>query len=720
MSVEDSATTGLANVQPAISQPRYRENIRAIRLLYSHRRTRWLTNLCLVAQAGAVPDPGAVDVAVAVPIFEIQRADHHSPFAGEMVTTSGIVTVVDDDGFFLQDPGGDGDDLTSDAIYVYTSATPVVRAGDQVEVVGKVIEFIPGGERSANLSLTEITLPERVDVLSSSNSLPRPVLIGQSGRLAPTEIVDDDHFAVFDPHMDGIDFYESLEGMRVTIEDASAVSATNRFGEIFTVSNRGQLATGMNARGGITMSERDSNPERLQIDGRLLVELMPMVKTGDLLGDVTGVMGYSYGNFEVLAETIPQVTSAEWSPEVTFLTGDEHHLTIATYNVQNLDPGDPPEKFQRLAGHITWNLQSPDIIALQEVQDNSGPTDDGETAADGTASLLTHAVLQAGGPAYDYYDLAPVDGRGGGEPGGNIRAAYLVNPGRVTMVLGSLRLLEDTEPETFNRSLNPLEATFLFNDEEIILINCHLSSKAGSAPQFGSIQPPRVSGEHKRKSQAVFLRNHVAVLLDRGSPACVILLGDLNDTEFSDPLRILTGEPPLFLNLGTTLSVAERYSHSYQGNAQMIDHILVNAEDIPGTALDAVHVNTGFADKSSDHDPLIARIPVPLRIDQLSLNQTESVGDSAHLQLSQNSPNPVGETTHISYLLRRPGMVQLRIFNIAGQLVRTLVDTYQDRGRHQFAWNLVDQGGKAVSNGIYCYQLRMASTTLCRSMVVKR
>ncbi len=681
---------------------------------------RWIANLCLVAQAGAVPDLGAIDVAVAVPIFEIQGADHHSAFAGDMVRTSGIVTVVDDDGFFLQDPCGDGNDFTSDAIYVYTKTTPVTRARDQVEVVGKVIEFIPGGERSANLAITEITLSERVNVLSSGNPLPRPVLIGRSGRLVPTEIVDDDNLTVFDPHMDGIDFYESLEGMRVTVEDASAVSATNRFGEIFTVSNRGQLATGMNARGGIAMSEGDSNPERLQIDGRLLVEPMPIVKTGDLLGEVTGVMGYSYGNFEVLAETAPQVISAEWSPEVTFLTGDEHHLTIATYNVQNLDPGDSPEKFQRLAGHIAWNLQSPDIIALQEVQDNSGPTNDGETAANVTASLLTHAILQAGGPAYDYYDLAPADGRAGGEPGGNIRVAYLVNPGRVTLA-GSLQLLEDTGLDTFDRSRNPLEAMFLFNDEEIILINCHLTSKAGSAPLFGSIQPPLISGRHKRKSQAVFLRNRVAVLLDRDPPACVILLGDLNATEFSEPLQILTGEPPLFLNLGTTLSTAQRYSHNYQGNAQMIDHILVNAEGIPPeTALDVVHVNTGFADQSSDHDPLIARIAVPLRIDRLSLNDAETVGNSAQLQLSQNSPNPVGETTHISYLLSHPGIVQLKIFNIAGQLVRTLVDTYQDRGRHQSAWNLVDQGGTAVSNGIYCYQLRVASTTLCRSMVVKR
>lgn len=470
--------------------------------LQSHCRIRWLTALCLVVQAVTASALCAIDEA-AVPIFEIQGAGHHSPFVGETVTTLGIITAVTEDGFFLQDFAGDGDDLTSDAIYVYTKITPARRSGDQVEVTGEVIEFVPGGERSANLSLTEIVLPGRLSLLSSDNPLPRPVIIGRNGRPAPTEIIDDDDFTVFDPHMDGIDYHESLEAMRVTIKDAAAVSVTNRFGEVFTVSNHGQVATGTNSRGGITASEGDLNPECLQIDDRLCIEPMPIVHTGDLLSDVTGVMGYSYGNFEILADAIPRVTPSGLTQEITFLAGDETHMTVASYNVQNLDPGDPPSTFQRLAGHIAWNLQSPDIIVLQEVQDNSGPTDDGETAADVTASLLTNAILQAGGPRYDYYDLPPADGRGGGEPGGNIRVAYQVNPGRVILVPGSLRLLEDGGSDTFVRSRHPLQATCLFNDEEITLINCHLSSKAGSGPLFGSLQPPAVSGEQKRKRRPV-------------------------------------------------------------------------------------------------------------------------------------------------------------------------------------------------------------------------
>ena len=616
---------------------------------------------------------------------------------------------------------GDGDELTSDGIYVYTKNPPSVQTGDQVEVTGKVIEFTRGGERSANLSLTEVSQPEHIDLLSSANPIPPPVVIGRSGRPPPTQTIDDDDLALFDPHLDGIDYYESIEGMRVLVVDVSAVGTTNRFGEVFVVSNRGRRATGMNSGLGITARERDLNPERIQIDSRLLADPMPPVNTGDYLGDVTGVMSYSYGNFEVLAEAIPSVTPSGLKPEATFLTGDETHLTIASYNVQNLDPGDPPSKFQQLATHIAWNLQSPDIVELQEIQDNSGPTDDDVVAADLTAFMLTSAILEAGGPTYDYYDIPPTNNEAGGEPGGNIRVGYLVNSGRVSMVPESLRALGDTELDIFDRTRKPLEATFVFNDEEFVLINCHLTSKAGSAPLFGSRQPPLARGAEKRKTQAVLLRNHVKSLLDGDPRACVVLLGDFNDTGFSEPLQILTENPPLLANLGSTLPDAERYSHVYQGNASMIDHILMSANCLaPGSTVDIVHVNTGFADRSSDHDPVVARFAGSAGLGQLPAGEIRIVGDSARLQLSQSSPNPAEQSVLIDYLLPNPGSVQLRIFNIAGQLVRTLVDTHQESDRHQLTWNLADQSGKMVSGGVYLYQLRMANKKMGKSMVVIR
>ncbi len=62
-------------------------------------------------------------------------------------------------GFYLQDPAGDGDIATADAIFVFTSSAPAVAAGDGVTVVGTVDEFIPGGAATRNLSTTQIVGP---------------------------------------------------------------------------------------------------------------------------------------------------------------------------------------------------------------------------------------------------------------------------------------------------------------------------------------------------------------------------------------------------------------------------------------------------------------------------------------------------------------------------------------------------------------------------------
>ena len=172
-----------------------------------------------------------------VNIYDIQGAGHVSAFEGETVTTTGIVTAVAFNGFYVQDLTGDGDNNTSDAIFIFTDSAPNVSIGDEVKITGIVSEFIPGGEDTGNLSVTQIATPE-VSVLSSGNALPPSVIIGNSGRIAPNQVViSPDELPVnlqtesgnFDPENDAIDFYESLEGMRVTIEDAVAVSPTQRF-----------------------------------------------------------------------------------------------------------------------------------------------------------------------------------------------------------------------------------------------------------------------------------------------------------------------------------------------------------------------------------------------------------------------------------------------------------------------------------------------------------
>ncbi len=279
-------------------------------------------------------------VPVFTPIYKIQAAAFTSPLVGQSVTTTGIITAVDSNGFYLQDATGDGNTATSDGIFVFTSSRPSVIIGDAVQVAGTVGEFTPGGASSGNLSITQITSPT-ITTQSSSNSLPNAVVLGVD-RIQPTGIIDNDGLQTYDPDSDGIDFYESLEGMRVTVNDTLAVSPTNRFGEIYTVANNGADATGLSDRGTINIAPNDFNPEQIQVqfDSGIIANTAPQVDVGAQLGDVTGVVGYSFGNYEINVTDAFTVVESTLQPERTNLKSAEDRLTVATYNVLNLDPND--------------------------------------------------------------------------------------------------------------------------------------------------------------------------------------------------------------------------------------------------------------------------------------------------------------------------------------------------------------------------------------------
>src|SRR5205085_6951329 len=114
----------------------------------------------------------------------------------------------------------DANNATSEGIFVFTSSAPTAVVGQSVLVSGNVTEFRAGGVSSTNLTVTEIGSPT-IAVVSSGNPLPPPIVIGTGGRIPPSMIIEDDASGsvettgVFDPDFDGIDFYESLEGMRV-------------------------------------------------------------------------------------------------------------------------------------------------------------------------------------------------------------------------------------------------------------------------------------------------------------------------------------------------------------------------------------------------------------------------------------------------------------------------------------------------------------------------
>jgi predicted extracellular nuclease len=607
-------------------------------------------------------------------IYTIQGRGHVSPYRAQCVANvPGIVTQVVRTGFYMQDGDGDGDPATSDGIFVFTGSTPTVGAGQQVRVNGTVSETRPGSSFDAincpassgacNLTVTEIVAPTVTPASGLfNNTTIVPVLIGTMGRIPPNRIIDNDTAGsvevaaqtTYDPTQDGIDFYESLEGMQVRVNKARVVGPTNRFGEIWLVGNIGANATGINARGGLTLIETgggiDFNPERIQIDVSLLTSSYPQVNVGDTTPWVIGAMSYDFGNYRIFPVAMPVFTTGGLARTTSTVASGNDRLRIASFNVENLDANDAdtcdggPDmdrangRFIREAQQIVNNLGAPDIIAVEEVQDNSGCTDDGTVDASTTLNLLVQQIVAAGGPSYSYALVNPANNQDGGVPGGNIRQALLYNPSRVALVPGAagagnattatalsldgagkvqLSLSPgriDPTNSAWTSSRKPLAATFQFNGRRVLVIVNHFNSKGGDAPLFGRFQPPVLGSEPQRIQQAQVVHDFVQQALTLAADASVVCLGDFNDFEFSAPMRTLTGASvgaPILTDLASVLlAPTERYSYVFEGNSQELDHIFVTAALLPDAQFQPIHVNAEFADQVSDHDPLIASLKI--------------------------------------------------------------------------------------------------------------
>jgi len=86
--------------------------------------------------------------------------------------------------------------------------------------------------------------------------------------------------------------------------------------------------------------------------------------------------------------------------------------------------------------------------------------------------------------------------------------------------------------------------------------------------------------------------------------------------------------------------------------------------------------------------------------------------------LDQNRPNPFRGQTAIKYQLPSQSPVRLNIYNISGQLVRTLVNAKQLPGHYNIIWNGRDNSGRPVSAGVYFYRLNAGDASLTRKMVL--
>lgn len=579
----------------------------------------------------------------AIRIHDIQGEGHTSPFDGQSVEgIEGIVTyhftLNGSNYYHIQTPDAlvDKNSKTSEAIILFSgrNAWPI-QVGDLVSVDGKVSEYAIDGfadRQQTDMKVTQINVRDdqggKVRVLENNVELPAPIVIDEEN--LPTEFIDSDNLAIFNPEVDAIDFWESIEGMRVKVGNVKAV-APQEHGDIVTVLESAPTNT---LHGGLLLEEDNANANRIQF------RLEPNgaardfeVATGDKFeGPITGVVGYSFQNYKIytaLEDMQAAHVKGEATPEQTTIVKAEDKLTIASYNLENFSndkASSSDDKARKLARAFAVDMQSPDIVGVTEVQDNNGPKA-GDSKANQSYERLIQAIVDAGGVRYKYVNIDPVNNQDGGQPDANIRVGFLYNPERVSLTAGSPqgdattavsyengKLTHnpgriDPTNSAFNSSRKPLAAQFDFQGENVIVIANHWNSKSGDTPLFGSQQPPVYKSEVQRKKIAEIVYGFVADVKTKNPEANIVSLGDFNDFQFAEALKIHEGN--YMTNMINKVETSDRYTYVYQGNSQVLDHILVSNELAAKTKIDILHINADFTDmagRASDHDPVLVQV----------------------------------------------------------------------------------------------------------------
>lgn len=589
-------------------------------------------------------------------IYDIQGDGAISPLVGTQQTTSGVVTVVVGNGFFMQDPTGDGNPATSDGIFVFTgsSLARTLAPGDLVSVTGMVEEF-RRSDRPRDLTLTELSTPVTVVKTGTGAPLPAPVSIGDR----PDTVISPD----------GIDAFEVLEGMLVEIVGPKVVGPTNDFGEFLVVAagDSGNTAPSGNILVELLGPDSvDYNPERIMVDDearlpggsgsgtRINNPQVPVVVGDTASGNIVGALDYQFSNYRVqanhqLSAVLPGSTPA--SPIAGLRPAAPYEGRIATFNVENLfDCVDAPGKDDRtscsssalaeletqlakLAAAFQQELLSPELVIVEETENTLVLTGDANGFVPGTT---VPALLPRLGGNWNAVSFDASDGRG-------IEVGFIYNTDRVTLndAFLSTAILPDTNGiftgnAKFRAGREPLVGFFTLDDVPVIVVGNHFKSKggpgftgdttveAGDDPLYGAFQPPVRWTEELRHPQADYVRSLVDLLLAQNPGARIVVGGDLNDFAFSEPgegqdtvARVKASPTDPLSNVVDLVPQNERYTFVFEGNSQVLDHLLLNA-GMAGLLRDQgiAHFNADFPSafggnpsvtfRASDHDPLVA------------------------------------------------------------------------------------------------------------------
>jgi len=604
-------------------------------------------------------------------ISEIQGEAHLSPFYGNKVKTTGIVTAMAAADWF---PGGtdlyiqskveDGNPKTSEAIFVHLdSESLVVDIGDEVEVSGVVYEDMT----SSGLSLTAIKEVSKLSIISKNNTLPKAIELGRGGIEIPSK-----HFSTFNGNLndkkslnleDTIDFYESLEGMRIKFNSPRVVGFRGGNEEFEELSAKGHLTLYVKIDGdqqllnetpdgGVIVDEKRDlhNPDILQIISSHLSIGIPIdyyYQVGQTIsGEVEGVLTYSKnlfggGEFAVVVPQkqdaltalvsseapIPQMVPLDKRPIAPF-ENDVDSLTLATYNVENL-AGNQQRRIDEIAKSIRIHLKCPDIVNLVEIQDYNGIDFKGGSSAVKTLQKLV-AATGCTEADYGFINIDPIENGEGGQPGGNIRVAMIYNKKKLGF---SERKMPNSQADTyilangsinynpgrvyvnddaFERTRRSIVSEFTYKGKKLFVIGNHFNSKLGDSDRMGAVQPFISGSETKRVKLAKMINNFVQRIQHYDSDAIVFVMGDFNANLNENSMKVLAGDHMTnLLGVDALVDEADRYSTNHNGTSQPLDYIFAT-NNVFNYQLQVapLHINSDYMGRLSDHDPVIAKINI--------------------------------------------------------------------------------------------------------------
>ncbi|MDH3902587.1 MAG: hypothetical protein OEU84_04140 [Xanthomonadales bacterium] len=547
-------------------------------------------------------------------ICDIRGRGIFSAMVGQFVKVKGVVTGTGRRGFFIQNVRSGPDPSISDAVYVFSPKWPA-PVGALLEIMGKVIDYV---KQEHGKPVTQIKL-DNVRVLKKRGPEIKPFELTANNVPAGTA-----ELAVF---------LNGLEGMLVTVDAGQTfIAPSNLFGDYVLMLDADGPAKGVlrTEQGGALIDHQ--NPLRWYPGFRIKnYKHAPRVNVGSKLRSrITGPLNYRVEAYQMIVDKPIRVEVQDYPLLASRLKPEPGYLTIMTLNGFNLDmhvespskvknPGQDVDddwgdgRFHTLANAVVVQANLPDIVALQEIQDNDGAEMSMVVDASSTYEGLVKTIRILSGVDYHWVDIPPGVGTDGGQPGGSIRNGYLYNPERVALVENSARLI-GAEEEAYEGSRKPLVVHFRekATGHELACINVHLASKRHQRGIFAPEQPGFDERLPIRVRQAEILEEEMSLM--RSKALDYYVTGDFNDTEESETLAAVVGDESM--NLVNLLPPEQRYDYNHRGKLQVLMHGIVPKKLAESYAeYDIIHGNELLGvqpgqttDKPSDHAYVLAKI----------------------------------------------------------------------------------------------------------------